>query len=207
MAHEVLTVLELAALLEQTFRVGLGHVRVRVLVHVAHHLRHIVPIDLELGYARFLRQDVPVESLDNRGGGWCLVQLRGVVLDVDVVSDAEELLAVLVAASEEDGSDADNVANRQAGVIRCVALESELHLAGLGAVHLDLGEDLVVLRVRCLAHILNAPSQAVLEGLKGLEEDLKGDLLSIDRLRVEDDDVDDVNEGHFSVCGRVSLKS
>ena len=39
-------------------------------------------------------------------------------------------------------------------------IELELHLAGLGAVHLGFLEDLVVLRICSLADILDAPGEA-----------------------------------------------
>ena len=39
-------------------------------------------------------------------------------------------------------------------------IELELHLAGLGAVHLSFLEDLIVLRICSLADILDAPGEA-----------------------------------------------
>ena len=107
-----MTVLELASLLKKALGLCLsGQVRVRVLVHHTHSLGHVVPVDLELRHSRLLSQDVPGESLDDGGGGRVLVQLSVVVLNVDVVADAQELLAVLVGAGEQDGSHAHDVAH------------------------------------------------------------------------------------------------
>ena len=112
MAHQVLTILELAALLEQTLGASLSsQVRIRVF-SVVHNLRHVVPVDLELGNSGFLSENVPVETLNNRRSGRVLVQLWCIVLNVDVVAHSEELLAILVAASKKHSSDADNITNR-----------------------------------------------------------------------------------------------
>lgn len=94
-AHEILTILELAALLKKAFAVSLHiglSVGVGVLVHVSHDLRHVVPVDLELGHTGLLSQDVSVETLDHWLLRRVLVELGTIVLDVDVVADAKELL-------------------------------------------------------------------------------------------------------------------
>ena len=91
MAHQLLTVLELSALLEESFGVGLlcgEHVRVDVFVHRAGHgLRHVVPVDLELGHTRLLSEDVSGETLDLGSCRWVFVELGGVVLNVDIVAN------------------------------------------------------------------------------------------------------------------------
>ena len=76
-------------------------------------------------------------------------------------------------------------------------LEGELHLARLGAVDFDVLEDLVVLGVGCLAHVPDAPRQAVLQGLQGLEEDLEAHRVAESGTRVVHDHVDDVDERHL----------
>ena len=91
MAHQLLTVLELSALLEKSFGVCLlcgENVRVDVFVHRAGHgLRHVVPVDLELGHTRLLSEDVSRETLDLGCSRWVFVELRGVVLNVDIVAN------------------------------------------------------------------------------------------------------------------------
>ena len=126
-AHQVLPVLELAALLQQALGVGLrGHathlIRVYILARCTSHRCHIIPIDLELGDSGLLGEDVAVEALDYGLGGRVLVELGAVILHVHVVADAQELLAVLVAARQQDGGDAHDVIHWQLAVIRCVAL-------------------------------------------------------------------------------------
>ena len=126
-AHQVLPVLELAALLQKALGVGLrGHathlIRVYILARCTSHRCHIIPIDLELGDSGLLGEDVAVEALDYGLGGRVLVELGAVILHVHVVADAQELLAVLVAARQQDGGDAHDVIHWQLAVIRCVAL-------------------------------------------------------------------------------------
>lgn len=64
------------------------------------------------------------QALDDWRGGWVLVELNGVVLDVDVVADAKELLTVLVGAGEQDGGHSDDVAHGQLAVVRGVTLHA-----------------------------------------------------------------------------------
>ena len=102
-AHQVDTILILTALLQKAFSVGLRgshRVRLRVLVNLASHLRQVVPVDLELGDTGLLGENVPVKALDDGSGGRVLDKLRAVILHVDVVADAKELLAILVGAGE-----------------------------------------------------------------------------------------------------------
>ena len=44
--------------------------------------------------------------------------------------------------------------------LKITYIELELHLTGLGAVHLSFLEDLIVLRICSLADILDAPGEA-----------------------------------------------
>ena len=100
MAHQLLTVLELSALLKKSFGVGLlsgEHVRVDVFVHRAGHgLGHVVPVDLELGDSWFFSQDMASESVNLWLGRRILDHLWVVILHIYVVSHSQELLAVLV---------------------------------------------------------------------------------------------------------------
>ena len=125
--HQVLTVLELATLLQQAFVRGLcrgDHVRVGILIDVAHSLGHVIPVDLELGDSGLLSKNVPGESLNDGGGRWVLIQLHIVVLNVDVVADAEELLTVLVRACEENSGHSNDVAHWQVAWVWGVSLSS-----------------------------------------------------------------------------------
>ena len=91
MAHQLLTVLELSALLEKSLGVGLlcgEYVRVDVFVHgAAHDLWHVVPVNLELGHTWLLSEDVSGEALDDGSCWWVFVELGGVVLYVDIVAN------------------------------------------------------------------------------------------------------------------------
>ena len=128
MAHQLLTVLELSALLEKSLGVGLlcsENVRVDVFVHgAARNLRHVVPVDLELGHTWLLGEDVSREALDDGCCRRVFVELRGVVLYVDIVANTKELLAVLVGACKKDGCDSDDVVDRQVIMVRCITLYS-----------------------------------------------------------------------------------
>ena len=52
---------------------------------------------------------MPVEAFDVDLGGWVLVQLGLVVLDVAVVANSEEFLVVLVTAGEQHSCDTDDI--------------------------------------------------------------------------------------------------
>ena len=87
-----MTVLELSSLLEKSLSVGLlcgENIRVNIFVHgAAHDLWHVIPVNLELGHAWLLGEDVSGEALDD---GCCrrgFVELRGVILYVDVVANS-----------------------------------------------------------------------------------------------------------------------
>ena len=120
-AHQVLPVLELAALLQEAFGACLcSQVRIGVLIRSG--LRQVVPVDLELGHTGFLSEDVAVEALDHRLSRRVLIELSLVVLNVDVVADAKELLIVLVAARQEHSSDTDDVRHGESRRIRSITL-------------------------------------------------------------------------------------
>ena len=120
-AHQVLPVLELAALLQKAFSARLcSQVRVSILIRGG--LRQIVPVDLELGHAGLLSKDVTAEALDHRLSRRVLVELRLVVLNVGVVADAEELLVILVAARQQHSSDTNDVRHGEARRIRRITL-------------------------------------------------------------------------------------
>ena len=91
MAHQLLTVLELSALLEKSLGVGLlcgENIWVDVFIHgAAHDLWHVVPVNLELGHTWLLSKDVSGEALDDGSCRWVFVELGGVVLYVDIVAN------------------------------------------------------------------------------------------------------------------------
>ena len=64
---------------------------------------------MKLGHSRFFCQDVPCQAVDVWVLWRILIHLLVVVLHVDVVSDTQEFLAVLVRAGEEDGGDTNDV--------------------------------------------------------------------------------------------------
>lgn len=71
----------------------------------------LVPVDLELGYARLFDEDVACKLADVRLSRRVLVKFGELisVSIVDIVADPEELLIVVVRAGEQDGSHADDV--------------------------------------------------------------------------------------------------
>ena len=91
MAHQLLTVLELSALLKESLSVGLlcgENIRVDVFVHcTSHDLRHIVPINLELCHSWLLGEDVSGEAFDDGSLRWVFIELGGIVLYVDIVAN------------------------------------------------------------------------------------------------------------------------
>jgi len=101
-AHQVLTILELAAFLKESFslRLRIQSVRVCVFIHMTHRLRHVIPIDLKLGDSWFFCKNVSSESLNYGSCRGLLVELNAIVLYVDVVAHAQELLAVLIRTGE-----------------------------------------------------------------------------------------------------------
>lgn len=64
------------------------------------------------------------QTLNDRCGRWVLVELNLVVLDVDIVADAKELLAVLVGACEQDGGHTDDIAHGQLAMVRGITLHA-----------------------------------------------------------------------------------
>ena len=116
MAHKILPVLVLGPLLQHAFGLRLCHHVVRVVVFVVALLSwHVVPVDVELGHSRFFCQDAPRQAFDDWRLGRVLVQLRSVVLHVDVVSTSKELLAVLVRARQQHCGNTDHVVWREIG--------------------------------------------------------------------------------------------
>ena len=109
MTHQILPVLELRSLLQQTLSVGcLDHIWIGVFVHDLLGW-HVVPVDVELGHSRFFCQDVSRQAVDVWMLWRVLDHLLVVVLHVDVVADTQELLAVLVGAGEQDCGDTNDV--------------------------------------------------------------------------------------------------
>ena len=72
-----------------------------------------------------------------------LCELRVLVVVVDVVADAEELL-VCVGASHQHTCDTDDIAVLDDRSVGGLSFENELHLAWLNAVHLGFLKDLIL---------------------------------------------------------------
>ena len=114
MAHQILPVLVLRALLEHALVLSLGNHVVGVGVLVGVLLAwHVVPVDVELCHSRFFCQDAPRQVSDDWLHGRVLVHLRRVVLHVDVVATSEEFLAVLVGAGQQNCCNTDDVVWRK----------------------------------------------------------------------------------------------
>ena len=64
-----------------------------------------------------------MQALDYGLSRRVLVELWAVILYIDVVADAEELLAILVAAGEQNGRHAHNVIHGKLAVIWRISLE------------------------------------------------------------------------------------
>ena len=109
MAHQILPVLELRSLLHQSFSILDRNIRVRVLVHDLSLGRHVIPVDVELGHSRFFSQDVASQAGDVWVLWRLLIHFRCVVLHVDIITNTQEFLAVLVGACEKHSGDANNV--------------------------------------------------------------------------------------------------
>lgn len=84
-----------------------------------------IPLDSEAGDARLLGQDVAANLLNDGLGGRVGSQLLSLVLVVHIVSDADELAAV-VSACQEDDSDAEDLSVGDALGVGGVGLEDEL---------------------------------------------------------------------------------
>lgn len=84
-----------------------------------------IPLDGEASHTGLLSEDIAADTL-NDGLGWGLSrQLLRVVLIVDIVTHTDKLTAV-VAAGQEDDSDAQDLGGRDALQIRRIGLEDEL---------------------------------------------------------------------------------
>lgn len=64
---------------------------------------------MEFGHSRFFSQDVTRQAGDVWMLWRLLIHLRCVVLHIDIVTNTQEFLAVLVGTSEKHGGDANNV--------------------------------------------------------------------------------------------------
>jgi hypothetical protein len=85
----------------------------------------IIPLDREASHTGLLSKDIAADTL-NDGLSWGLHrQLLGVVLIVDIVTNTDELTAV-VAAGQEDDSNAQYLRGRDALQIGRIGLENEL---------------------------------------------------------------------------------
>ena len=67
------------------------------------------------------------EALDHRLSRRVLIEFRRVVLNVDVVADAEELLVILVAARQQHSSDTNDIRHGEARRIRSITLVFTKH--------------------------------------------------------------------------------
>ena len=148
LAHHVLSVQHLGALLQEALL---------VVLHLRKLFRLVVPVDLEFGDTGLLGQDVALELRD-LGLGWRhLVHLRGVVLNVHVVTNTQEFLVIVVGASQKDSSDTDSVRFRNLSRVGRLSLKHELHLSGRRAFHLGLFKHLIMHRVGSLSNVDDTP--------------------------------------------------
>ena len=69
----------------------------------------LVPIDLELGHAGLLSENVAGESADVRSCWWTLIHFLIVIFNIDVVSHAQKLLVVLVRARQKYCSNSNDL--------------------------------------------------------------------------------------------------
>lgn len=84
-----------------------------------------IPLDGEPSHTGLLSKDIAANAL-NDGFGWGLCrQLLRVVLIVDIVANTDKFTAV-VAASQEDHSDTEDLRGRNALQIGRICLENEL---------------------------------------------------------------------------------
>lgn len=72
------------------------------------HFRRSIPFDRKASNAGLLSKDVPANPIIEWLCRWIGIQLLGIVLVVDIVSDADELAAV-VGAGEQDDGDAEDL--------------------------------------------------------------------------------------------------
>lgn len=89
------------------------------------HFRRSIPFDRKPGNAGLLSQDVSANPIVEWLCRWISIQLLGIVLVVDIVSDTDELAAV-VGAGEQDDGDAEDLGVGNARGVWCVGFEDEL---------------------------------------------------------------------------------
>lgn len=83
------------------------------------------PLDRKASDAGLLSEHVPADAVEERLCGRVGIELIRVIFVVDVVSDANELAAI-VSAGEEDDSDAEDLSIGNALGVRWVGLKDEL---------------------------------------------------------------------------------
>lgn len=84
-----------------------------------------LPLDSETGNSGLLCEDISTDLLEDRLGWWVGIELLRIVLIVDIVSDTNELSAIVGAGKEDDGDTQDLGIWNTAGVW-WVGLEDEL---------------------------------------------------------------------------------
>ena len=85
----------------------------------------LVPFDGKSSHTRLFCQHVPPHAVDVWLGRGLRIELLRVVLVVDVIANSDELSAI-VAACEENDSDAENLGGRDASEVWGVGFEYEL---------------------------------------------------------------------------------
>lgn len=83
------------------------------------------PFDCKASNAGLLSEHVPTNTVEERLRGWVSIKLIGVVFVVDIVSDADELAAI-VGAGEEDDGNAEDLSVWDALGVWWVGFEDEL---------------------------------------------------------------------------------
>ena len=84
-----------------------------------------IPLDRKSSDSRLLREDVSSDLLEDRLGWRISIELFGIVLIVNIVSNSYELSAVVGAGKEDDG-DAEDLSIWNALGVRWVGFEDEL---------------------------------------------------------------------------------
>lgn len=83
------------------------------------------PFDSKAGNTGLLSEHVPTDTVEERLRGWVSIKLIRVVFVVDIVSDADELAAI-VGTGEEDDGDAEDLSVWDALGVRWVGFKDEL---------------------------------------------------------------------------------
>ena len=114
-AHHIVSIESLGARRHERLLLRGSRVHAQLRSQTDGHLLLVVPVDLELGHAGLLNQDVAHELADVGLSGRVLVELSELVgvRIIHVVADSEEFLIVVVRAREQDGGDADDVRLRK----------------------------------------------------------------------------------------------